>query len=91
MISLHRFFKSWQIFEKKILSIILNLSINVSYVSNCGYLLKYGFFYGTLEVWYPFFVVVVVVVVIVVDKWYGSYYDLNSLCVDIGSVPGSDP
>ena len=25
------------------------------------------------------------------DKWYGSYYDLNSLCVDIGSVPGSDP
>ena len=40
--------------------------------------------YGTLFV-------VVVVVVIVVDKWYGSYYDLNSLCVDIGSVPGSDP
>ena len=84
MISLHRFFKSWQIFEKKILSIILNLSINVSYVSNCGYLLKYGFFYATLEVWYPFFF-------FFLDKWYGSYYDLNSLCVDIGSVPGSDP
>ena len=40
---------------KKKLSIILNLSINVSSVSNCGYLLKYGFFYATLEVWYLFF------------------------------------